>query len=44
MRQSDSGDLTASDRHTIARQQNATSKGLYDRNHNKYTDPGVAPK
>jgi hypothetical protein len=43
MRQSDNGHLTTQDRHTIARQQNNTSKGIYDRNHNQYTDPGVAP-
>ncbi len=44
MRQADGGHLTSGDRHTLARQQNATSKGIYDRNHNRYTDPGVAPK
>lgn len=43
-RQADNGHLTAQDRHTIARQQNSTSKGIYNRNHNQYTDPGVAPK
>lgn len=44
MRQADNGHLTAQDRHTLARQQNRTSQGIYDRNHNQYTDPGVAPK
>ena len=44
MRQADGGRLTAQDRHTLARQQNRTSKGIYDRNHNRYTDPGVTPK
>ena len=44
MRQADGGHLTAQDRHTLARQQNATSKGIYDRNHNQYTDPGVTPR
>jgi hypothetical protein len=44
MRQADNGHLTAADRHTLARQQNATSRGIYNRNHNQYTDPGVAPK
>ncbi|WP_263378399.1 hypothetical protein [Granulicella paludicola] len=44
MRQADNGHLTAADRHTLARQQNRASKGIYDRNHNQYTDPGVAPK
>ncbi len=43
-RAADNGHLTAGDRHTIARQQNRTSQGVYDRNHNQYTDPGVAPK
>lgn len=43
MRQADGGRLTAQDRHRIARQQNRTSRGIYDRNHNQYTDPGVAP-
>lgn len=43
MRQADGGHLTASDRHTLARQQNSTSRGIYDRNHNQATDPGVVP-
>lgn len=43
MRQADGGHLTASDRHTLARQQNGTSRGIYDRNHNQATDPGVTP-
>ncbi len=42
-RQADGGHLTAGDRHTIARQQNSTSNGVYNRNHNGYTDPGVTP-
>jgi hypothetical protein len=44
MRKADDGHLTAGDRHTLARQQNAASRGIYDRNHNQYTDPGVRPK
>lgn len=43
MRQADGGHLTTQDRHTLARQQDRTSKGIYDRNHNQYTDPGVTP-
>ena len=44
MRAGDNGHLTAGDRHQIAREQNHSSQGIYDRNHNQYTDPGVAPK
>lgn len=44
MRAADGGHLTAGDRHTLANQQNRTSQGIYDRNHNQYTDPGVAPR
>lgn len=44
MRSADNGHLTASDRHTLARQQNRTSRGIYTRNHNQATDPGVAPR
>ena len=44
MRSQDNGHLTAQDRHTLARQQDRTSQGIYDRNHNQYTDPGVAPR
>lgn len=44
MRRADGGHLTAQDRHTLARQQNRTSRGIYDRNHNRYTDPGVIPR
>ena len=44
MRAADGGHLTAQDRHTLARQQDRTSQGLYDRNHNRATDPGVAPR
>lgn len=43
MRAADGGHLTAGDRHTLARQQNRTSKGIYNRNHNRATDPGVTP-
>ena len=43
-RAADGGHLTAQNRHTIARQQDRTSQGVYDRNHNQATDPGVAPK
>ncbi len=43
MRARDNGHLTASDRHKLAREQDRTSKGIYDRNHNSVTDPGVAP-
>jgi hypothetical protein len=44
MRSRDNGHLTAANRHRLARQQNRTSRGIYDRNHNRVTDPGVAPK
>jgi hypothetical protein len=44
MRSRDNGHLTAADRHKLAREQNRTSQGIYDRNHNGTTDPGVAPK
>lgn len=44
MRQADNGHLTAGDRHQLAREQNGASRGIYNRNHNQYTDPGVAPK
>ena len=44
MRSRDNGHLTAADRHKLAREQNKTSKGIYDRNHNGVTDPGVPPK
>lgn len=43
MRAADNGHLTAQDRHKLARQQNRTSQGIYNRNHNQVTDPGVAP-
>lgn len=43
MRAADGGHLTAQDRHQLARQQNRTSRGIYDRKHNAYTDPGVTP-
>jgi hypothetical protein len=43
MRAADGGHLTAGDRHQLAREQNATSRGIYNRNHNQYTDPGVVP-
>ncbi len=43
MRSRDNGHLTATDRHRLARQQNRTSRGIYDRNHNRATDPGVTP-
>jgi hypothetical protein len=44
MRASDGGHLTAQDRHTLARQQNRASQNIYDRNHNRATDPGVPPQ
>lgn len=44
MRQADGGHLTAADRHTLARQQDAASRGIYNRNHNQATDPGVTPR
>ena len=44
MRSADNGHLTAQDRHTLARQQDRTSQGIYDRNHNQATNPGVTPK
>lgn len=43
MRAADGGHLTAQDRHRLARQQDRTSQGIYDRNHNQYADPGVTP-
>ncbi len=43
MRAADGGHLTAQDRHKVARQQDRASQGIYDRNHNAVTDPGVAP-
>ena len=43
MRAADGGHLTATDRHQLAREQDRTSKGIYDRNHNRATDPGVVP-
>ena len=43
MRSRDNGHLTSTDRHRLARQQDATSRGIYDRNHNRATDPGVVP-
>ncbi len=44
MRANDGGHLTAQDRHRLAREQDRSSRGIYDRNHNGYTDPGVAPR
>ena len=44
MRSRDNGHLTSTDRHKLAREQDRTSRGIYDRNHNSTTDPGVAPK
>ena len=44
MRAADGGHLTSQDRHKIARQQDRTSQGIYTRNHNAATDPGVAPR
>ena len=44
MRSADGGHLTAGDRHQLAREQNRTSRGIYNRNHNAATDPGVAPR
>lgn len=44
MRARDNGHLTANDRHKLAREQDRTSQGVYDRNHNQATDPGVAPR
>ena len=44
MRARDNGHLTAADRHELAGEQDRTSRGIYDRNHNAATDPGVAPK
>ena len=43
MRAVDGGRLTPQDRHTLARQQNQASQGIYNRKHNGYTDPGVVP-
>ena len=44
MRSADGGHLTAQDRHTLAPQQNRDARGIYNRNHNAATDPGVAPR
>ena len=44
MRAADGGHLTSQDRHTLARQQDRTSQGIYNRNHNAATDPGVLPR
>lgn len=44
MRSRDNGHLTSADRHKLAREQDRTSQGIYDRNHNGATDPGVPPK
>jgi hypothetical protein len=44
MRAADNGHLTASDRHTLARQQNRESGRIYRDKHNLRTDPGVAPR
>ena len=44
MRSKDNGHLTASDRHRIANEQNRSSQGIYNRNHNGATDPGVPPR
>lgn len=44
MRSRDNGHLTAADRHKLAREQDRASQGIYDRNHNAATDPGVPPR
>ncbi len=44
MRAADNGHLTTQDRHTLARQQDRSSRGIYNRNHNQATDPGVPPR
>ena len=44
MRNADGGNLTAADRHQLAREQNRASQGIYNRNHNAYADPGVNPQ
>jgi hypothetical protein len=44
MRNQDGGNLTAADRHRLANEQNRTSQGIYNRNHNSATDPGVTPQ
>ena len=44
MRNADGGNLTPADRHQLAREQNRASQGVYNRNHNAYTDPGVTPQ
>ena len=43
MRAQNNGHLTASDRHTLARQQNQESRRIYRDKHNLRTDPGVPP-
>ena len=44
MRSRDNGHLTSADRHKLATEQDKTSKGIHNRNHNAVTDPGVTPK
>ena len=44
MRNQDGGNLTAANRHRLATEQNRTSRGIYARNHNAATDPGVTPQ
>ncbi len=44
MRSRDKGHLTTADRHKLAREQNKTSRGIYDRKHNGVTDPGVTAR
>lgn len=44
MRAADNGHLTGADRHQLAREQDRASRNIYNRNHNQYTDPGVAPR
>ena len=44
MRNADGGKLTPADRQRLATEQNRDSKGIYNRNHNAVTDPGVTPQ
>ena len=44
MRNADGGKLTPADRQRLATEQNGANKGIYNRNHNAVTDPGVTPQ
>ena len=44
MRNADGGRLTPADRQRLATEQNRANNGIYNRNHNAATDPGVTPQ